>query len=119
MNLIASAFELERFFRINQKRMMAIENSFYQWKDILCLIMDMMGVDRPYFYLSDLLNRYFYAPHFINIFTNFNKFKNFIEKDTFITAVYEPYTDIYTFYKKNYERFTNCQQDDQEVPLID
>lgn len=100
--------------------MMAIEGSFYEWKDILCLVMDMMGVDRPYFLLSDLLSRYYYAPHFINIFTNYGKFKHFIERDTYITPVTEPYTDFFQFYKKLYEQFTNVDpRSEQEVTLLD
>lgn len=95
---------------MNQKKMIAIANVFYEWKDILCLIMDMMGVDRPYFTLSDLLSRYYFAPHFINIFTNFSKFKNFIESESYITPVKEPYTEFIEFYKRLYDRFTNFEQ---------
>ena len=98
--------------------MKILDDSFYEWKDILCLIMDMMGVDRPYFYLQDLLARSYFAPNFINIFTNYGKFKSFIERDTYTTPVVEPYTDFFNFYKRLYEQFTNVeQQNDIEVSL--
>lgn len=109
-DLIESIFELEWFFKMNQKKMMAIEGCFYEWKDVLCLIMDMLGVDRPYFTLEDLLARHYFAPHFINIFTNFGKFKSFIERESYITPVKEQYSDFIEFYKRSYERYTNVEQ---------
>lgn len=95
---------------------MAIEGSFYEWKDILCLTMDMMGVEVPHFTLADIQSRYYYAPHFFNIFTNCTNFKQFIERDTFITPVVDPYTDFFRFYKRLYDQFVNgCQEAEPEV----
>ena len=91
--------------------MLAIEGNFYEWKDIMCLLMDMLGVDKPHFTLSDLLNRYYYTPHFINIFTNYGNFKNFIERESYITPVAEPYSDFFKFYKKRYDVYTNVGQE--------
>lgn len=111
---------MEKFFTINQKRIYGTEGVFYEWRDVLCLVMDMMGVDRPYFLLSDLLTRYYYAPHFINIFTSCPKFKAFIERDTFITPVTQPFTDFFKFYKEQHERITNFGNNgDEEVILKD
>lgn len=100
---------------------MAIEGQFIAWKDILCLLMDMMGVTVPHFTLSDLLARYYWAPHFINIFTNYANFKSFYDRESYITPIQEPYSDFFKFYKHWYSLLANGapQEAEQEASLQD
>lgn len=99
--------------------MLAIENEYYAFKDILCLLMDMFDKKKPIFYIEDFHRRFYFAPHFFNIMTNFVKFNEFIGKDTYQTPVKPAYSDWIVFANRYYHKLVYGEDDAEgDVALL-
>ena len=77
--------EIENYYLINQKRMELIENETYFLEDITCLFLDMFGKDKMVFTLDDFMEKPKCAVNLINVLTKFSKFREFINRETYMT----------------------------------
>ena len=72
---------MEKFYNINKKWILALENEEYEFNDILCLLMDMFDKNEPFFTLNDFYNKIHLSHNFFDLLTNYEKCFDFLTRD--------------------------------------
>ena len=83
----------------------ALENEYYEFKDIFCLLLDMFDKQSSLFVVEDFLKKYYWAANFFNLLTNYSKCVEFLQKDTNFTPVVPKFTEWVSFATATYAQF--------------
>lgn len=98
--------------------MQAIENEYYEFKDIFCLLLDMFDKKENYFVIEDFLSKYYFSANFFNLLTNYVKCVEFLQKDSNFTPVVPKFTEWVNFANAAYGELVYGAIGDQPEDVI-